>query len=131
MFINELLFDRLDLINNDCNTTINKSDFVKYYVFECNDKCINRLSKSTYKLNYKEAQSILYKNLGFVVKHNSKDGLQSVDKVYQSLCNFYQLREKESYTHKLPSLNVHKGDFFKKDEVNYIYDHDSIHEVVA
>lgn len=131
MFINELLFDRLDLINNDCNTTINKSDFVKYYVFECNDKCINRLSKSTYKLNYKEAQNILYKNLGLVVKHNSKDGLQSVDKVYQSLCDFYQLREKESYTHKLPSLNVDKGDFFKKDEVNYIYDHDSIHEVVA
>lgn len=134
MFINELLFDSLDLIDNDCNTTMNKFDFVKYYVFECDDKRINRLSKSTYQVNYKEAQSILYQNLGLVVKHvkhNSKDGLQSVDKVYQSLCDFYQLREKESYTHKLPSLNVDKGDFFKKDEVNYIYDHDSIHEVVA
>lgn len=134
MFINELLFDSLDLIDNDCNTTISKSDFVKYYIFECDDKRINRLSKSTYQLNYKEAKSILYKNLGLVVKHvkhNSKDGLQSVDKVYQSLCDFYQLREKESYTHKLPSLNVDKGDFFKKDEVNYIFDHDSIHEVVA
>lgn len=129
MFINELLFDSLDLIDNDCNTTMNKFDFVKYYVFECDDKRINRLSKSTYQLNYKEAQSILYQNLELVIKHNS--GLQSVDKVYQSLCDFYQLREKESYTHKLPSLNVDKGDFFKKDEVNYIYDHDSIHEVVA
>ena len=132
MFINELLFDSLDLIDNDCNTTMNKFDFVKYYVFECDDKRINRLSKSTYQLNYKEAQSILYQNLGLVVKHvKHNSGLQNVDKVYQSLCDFYQLREKESYTHKLPSLNVDKGDFFKKDEVNYIYDHDSIHEVVA
>ena len=56
MFINELLFDSLDLIDNDCNTTMNKFDFVKYYVFECDDKRINRLSKSTYKLNYKEVQ---------------------------------------------------------------------------
>ena len=58
MFINELLFDSLDLIDNDCNTTMNKFDFVKYYVFECDDKRINRLSKSTYKLNYKEVQNI-------------------------------------------------------------------------
>jgi hypothetical protein len=40
-------------------------------------------------------------------------------------------REKETYWYKHPKLNVMKGDFFKGDGVQYVYDHDDIHKVVA
>ncbi|UOL48559.1 hypothetical protein QGX12_gp085 [Pseudomonas phage Kremar] len=41
------------------------------------------------------------------------------------------LREKESYDYAHPKLNVTSGEFFTGDGVNYIYDHDSIHETQA
>lgn len=40
-------------------------------------------------------------------------------------------REAETYTYKHPKLNVMKGDFFKGDGVEYVYDHDDIHKAVA
>lgn len=40
-------------------------------------------------------------------------------------------RESETYTYKHPKLNVMKGDFFKGDGVEYVYDHDDIHKQVA
>lgn len=40
-------------------------------------------------------------------------------------------REAESYTYAHPKLNVTSKDFFTGDGVNYVYDHDSIHEAVA
>ena len=43
---------------------------------------------------------------------------------------FFKEREKKTYTYKHPRLNVKKQDFFNNDGVNYIYDHDSIHEVM-
>jgi len=39
-------------------------------------------------------------------------------------------REKATYTYAHPKLNVSKGDFFKGDGVEYVYDHDSIHEAI-
>lgn len=47
------------------------------------------------------------------------------------LRDFIALREKETYTYSHPALNVDKGSFFKDDGVQYVYDHDSIHETVA
>jgi hypothetical protein len=44
---------------------------------------------------------------------------------------FYELREKETYTYKHPKLNQSKNKFFSNDNVNYLYDHDSIHRSVA
>lgn len=41
--------------------------------------------------------------------------------------DFLKRREKETYIHKHPKLNVSKGDFFKGDGVIYTYDHDTIH----
>ena len=38
-------------------------------------------------------------------------------------------REAETYTNKLPNLNQGKSNFFDK-SVNYVYDHDTIHEAV-
>lgn len=152
MLINELLFNHSVLNKHSHNptNTMNKSDFVQYYVFECEEKRIQHLSKPTYKLNYQNAQNVLLDNLGLVLsRYNNGETVYQVTatatstpkdndnvsnmviKLYKSLCDFYQLREKESYLHKLPNLNVDKGDFFKKDEVNYIYDHDSIHEAIA
>lgn len=43
----------------------------------------------------------------------------------------FALREKETYTNKLPDLTVDKDKFFKKTEDFYVYDHDTIHEAVA
>lgn len=40
-------------------------------------------------------------------------------------------REEETYTYKHPKLNVMKGDFFKGDGIDYVYDHDDIHKSVA
>lgn len=42
----------------------------------------------------------------------------------------YQRRMKEQYSYAHPKLNVTKTDFFNGDGVNYVYDHDSIHEAV-
>lgn len=42
-----------------------------------------------------------------------------------------KLREKETYTYSHPKLNVTKKEFFNGDDVPYVYDHDSIHQVVA
>lgn len=41
-------------------------------------------------------------------------------------------REKETYAaQKHPKLNVKKDTFFSNDQVNYVYDHDSIHDSVC
>jgi len=45
--------------------------------------------------------------------------------------DFYKKREKETYTYAHPKLNVSKDDFFKDDNIQYVYDHDWIHTVVA
>lgn len=43
---------------------------------------------------------------------------------------FYQRRQKATYTYNHPKLNTSKDGFFKGDQVPYTYDHDSIHEAV-
>lgn len=43
----------------------------------------------------------------------------------------FKLREKETYNYSHPNLDVKSKDFFKGDEVPYVYDHDSLHEAVA
>lgn len=52
-------------------------------------------------------------------------------KITPELEPILKLREKETYTYAHPKLNVTKKEFFNGDDVPYIYDHDSIHEVVA
>jgi hypothetical protein len=44
---------------------------------------------------------------------------------------FLKLREKETYNYPHPKLNVGKGEFFKDDGLDYVYDHDTIHQSVA
>lgn len=48
----------------------------------------------------------------------------------QDLMECYHKREEETYTYNHPSLNQTKKDFFSDDGVKYVYDHDSIHEVM-
>ena len=44
---------------------------------------------------------------------------------------FHQLREKESYAaQKHPKLNVSKENFFKDDGLEYIFNHDDLHEAI-
>jgi len=62
--------------------------------------------------------------------HSMRDAGAKVRPEYES---FLKLREKETYTHKLPKLNVSKQDFFDSDKngVVQIYIHDDIHRAVA
>ena len=46
------------------------------------------------------------------------------------LYEIFKLREKETYNYKHPVLDQNKAGFFSGDGVNYIYDHDTIHEAV-
>ena len=48
-----------------------------------------------------------------------------------SLTDWYKRREAETYNYAHPKLNVSKSDFFNGDGVEYVYDHDVIHEVMA
>lgn len=44
---------------------------------------------------------------------------------------FLKLREKETYWYKHPKLNQSKDGFFADDAIEYVYDHDTIHQSVA
>jgi hypothetical protein len=44
---------------------------------------------------------------------------------------FLKLREKETYNYAHPKLNQSKEGFFSDDGLNYVWDHDTIHESVA
>jgi len=43
---------------------------------------------------------------------------------------WYKKRIKATYTYSHPKLNVSKKNFFSDDNIDYVYDHDSIHEAV-
>ena len=49
----------------------------------------------------------------------------------EELEDIYKLRQKETYNYSPPNLDVKSKDFFKGDEVPYVYDHDTIHEAIA
>lgn len=51
--------------------------------------------------------------------------------ITEDLQAFYELRQKESYNYAHPKLDQDKQGFFSGDGVNYVYDHDSIHETVC
>lgn len=51
--------------------------------------------------------------------------------ISSDLVEFYKLREKETYSYGHPKLNVKKNQFFTGDGVEYVYDHDTIHQAVA
>lgn len=44
---------------------------------------------------------------------------------------FLKQREKETYSYSHPNLKVKKDEFFNPNQVEYVYDHDSIHRAVA
>lgn len=52
-------------------------------------------------------------------------------KVRPEYQEFLKLREKETYTYKHPNLNQTKEGFFSDDNIQYVWDHDTIHESVA
>lgn len=49
----------------------------------------------------------------------------------EDLHAWFKRREKETYDYSHPNLSVNSGAFFSGDGVHYVYDHDSLHEVVA
>lgn len=59
--------------------------------------------------------------------HVLKNAGASILPEYQE---FFKLRERETYSYPHPKLNVDKNTFFSHDQIDYVYDHDSIHEAV-
>lgn len=49
----------------------------------------------------------------------------------EELQEIVKLREKESYNYTHPVLNQSKENFFSGDGIDYVYDHDTIHEAIA
>lgn len=49
----------------------------------------------------------------------------------EELVEWLPQREEETYVYNHPKLDVTKTEFFSGDGVQYVYDHDSIHETVA
>lgn len=45
--------------------------------------------------------------------------------------DFLKVREDETYWYKHPKLNTTKENFFKDDNIDYVWDHDDIHKSVA
>lgn len=60
--------------------------------------------------------------------HIMKDAGAVVRPEYQT---FLKVREKETYNYAHPKLNQSKDGFFSDDAIQYVYDHDTIHESVA
>jgi hypothetical protein len=48
-----------------------------------------------------------------------------------ALRDWFEWREKETYDYSHPSLKRDKGKFFSGDGINYVYEHDDIHEALA
>lgn len=79
------------------------------------------------------------KNTPFFLKtHNHINAIRAAfpniddDTNTEPLHAIFTQREKESYTYLHPKLNVTKKDFFNPDiGVDYVYDHDEIHKIVA
>lgn len=80
-------------------------------------KASHRYKKNSPYFNKTRRDYMMLKNMGYEIREDLKE--------------FYKLREKETYNYGHPKLNVGKKDFFTGDGVEYIYDHDTIHEAVA
>jgi hypothetical protein len=51
-------------------------------------------------------------------------------KIREEHKEFLADREKDTYIHKTPKLNVKKGEFFAGDGINYEWEHDDIHQAL-
>lgn len=51
-------------------------------------------------------------------------------KIRDDQYDFFKRREAKTYDYPHPKLDVSKAEFFKGDGIEYVYDHDSIHEAV-
>ena len=49
----------------------------------------------------------------------------------EGLTEWFKAREKETYDYSHPSLNQSKEDFFADDGIEYVWDHDDLHSIVA
>jgi len=75
---------------------------------------------------YKKNQLHFWKNC--IDWHLMKNAGAKIRPEYQE---FLKLREKETYTYSHPKLNTNKEKFFADDNIQYIFDHDSIHQSIA
>jgi hypothetical protein len=82
---------------------------------------------------YKRNSPHFLKTMSDIIFLRSKVKDSEYEKWINQLPNqlIVKLREEESYNYAHPKLNVSSKDFFNGDGVQYVYDHDSIHEAVA
>jgi hypothetical protein len=82
---------------------------------------------------YKRNSPHFLKTMSDIKYLREKVGAEFFDKFMQNGINgpIMAKREAESYDYAHPKLNVSSKEFFNGDGVNYVYNHDSIHEAVA
>ncbi|AMR58039.1 hypothetical protein vB_PsyM_KIL5_0148 [Pseudomonas phage vB_PsyM_KIL5] len=82
---------------------------------------------------YKRNSPHFLKTMSDIKFLREKEGQWELDRWMGNVVNvpILKAREAESYTYAHPKLNVSSKDFFNGDGVNYIYDHDEIHKIVA
>jgi hypothetical protein len=79
-------------------------------------KMSHRFRKNSVHFHKTMRDILVMRSLGAVIRDEHRE--------------FFKEREKETYTYSHPKLNKGKAQFFSGDGVNYVYDHDSIHESV-
>lgn len=82
---------------------------------------------------YKRNSPHFLKTMSDIKFLREKEGQWELDRWMDNVVNvpILKAREAESYDYAHPKLNVSSKEFFTGDGVNYIYDHDSIHETQA
>lgn len=92
----------------------------------------NRVSKVDLAYTLKMSHRFLRNSPHFEKTWKDIQDLRKVGaKIPPELSEWFIEREKETYYYNHPSLNKSKEEFFDTKGVEYIYDHDSIHEAVA
>lgn len=79
-------------------------------------KMSHRFRKNSVHFHKTMRDILVMRSLGAVIRDEHRE--------------FFKEREKETYTYSHPKLNKGKAQFLSGDGVNYVYDHDSIHESV-
>lgn len=116
-------------LSSDCSTSkifdFAKSETISYKVVDVHIQCLLPSLDMLYTL--KMSHRYLRDTTHFM---KTMQDIHKMRARYAKLVDdWFQLREKETYNYSHPKLNTTSREFFN-DSVDYLYDHDSIHEAV-
>jgi hypothetical protein len=99
-----------------------------------------KLGEDDFPVKVADLDMLLALKLSHRYKKDSPHFLKTMEDIHllraagattSGLEEFMKLRELETYGYKHPNLKRTKKQFFADDAIQYVYDHDSIHETIA